>query len=182
MRGFVYAGCAGVILFTLLVPGAANVSPGKVSSSTGSKPRIMAQTGVLIETYDDGKLTPIKLIADYLFAQDEQGVWRGYWRHICITPFDADKDVCLKIEMWSTVTGEITHFQPFSNGCSFDLIVSDNALFGRRTLQVIVKEEGIKRTVLASGLWHSEITKTEFKKEWRSTDKLYFELPYNRVF
>ncbi len=140
----------------------------------------MRADGILIETYEDGKLIPVKLIANYLFAQDKQGVWHGYWRHICITPFDEDRSICLEIEMWSIETGEITNFQPFSNGCSFDLAVGE--LFGRRTLQVIVKEQGIKSTVLASGLWHSEITKTEFKKEWRSTAKPYFELPYNRVF
>ena len=145
MRGLIHTGCAATVLFALLLPGAADVSPGKVSSATDPKPRVMAGTGVLIEIYEDGKLTPVKLIAYYLFAQDKQGMWRGYWRHICINPFDDNKTVCLKIEVWSTSTGEITHFQAFSNGCSFDLAVGD--LFGPRNLQVIVKEEGIKSIV-----------------------------------
>jgi hypothetical protein len=97
-----------------------------------------------------------------------------------MSPFDEDKTVCLKIEAWSTANGDITNLQSFPNGCSFDLTVK--SIFGRRTFQVIVKQEGIKNTVLATALWHSEIAQTEIKMEWRSTDKPYFELPYRRVF
>jgi hypothetical protein len=172
-------GCAVAIFLAVLFGRAAGVSLSKVDRPPGPAPTVIQANGVLIETYENGKLTSVKFIADYVFLQKD-GVWRGYWRHICMTPVDDDRSVRLKIESWSTDNGDITNLQSFSDGCSFDLAVG--SMYGRRSLQVIVKQEGMKNTVLASGLWHSEIGQTELKKEWRSTNKLYFELPYSRVF
>jgi hypothetical protein len=88
MKRHIHAGCIAAILFilVLLATQAADISSGKAGPSSDSKVRSIAAMGVLIETYEDGKLTPVRLIADYLFVPDERGVWRGYWRHICITP------------------------------------------------------------------------------------------------
>jgi len=180
MRRFIHTGYTVTIFLALLLPGAAGILLGKAGPSASPAPTLIRANGVLIETYENGKLTPVRFIAGYVFAQDKDGAWRGYWQHICMTPFDEDRSVCLKVETWSTDDGNIANIQSFPNGCSFDLTVG--SLFGRRVLQVIVKKEGIKNTVLASGLWYSEIGQTELKKEWRSTDKVYFELPYNKVF
>ncbi len=179
MRRSIPIGCAATIFLAMLLGRAAGVSLSRVEGPTAPAPALIRADGVLIETYENGRLTPVRFIADYVFLRKD-GVWRGYWRHICMTPVDDDRSVCLKIESWSTDNGDITNLQSFPNGCSFDLAVGN--LYGRRSLQVIVKQEGMKDTVLASGLWHSEIGQTELRKEWRSTDKPYFELPYNRVF
>ncbi len=152
-----------------------------LDASQDGKPTIFSGTGVKIEIYEDGKVSGRKLLADYFFKQDQQGKWYGYWRHILISPFDDDKSVALKIESWSTENGEITNFQAFKAGCSFDIDVS-RALYGNRMIQIIIKEENSRELVLGSALWYSKILERDLKVEWKSTDKLYFELPYTKVF
>lgn len=150
-----------------------HASPDKI-------PATISGSSVKIEIFEDGKITGDKLLADYLFVQDKNSQWHGYWRHIYIHPDDDQKDVLIKIESWSIENAQITNFQTFKNGCSFDLDVGN--LYGNRKIQIVIKKEGIKDIVLGSALWYSEILERELKKEWKSTDKLYFELPYTKIF
>ena len=136
--------------------------------------------GVKIEIYDDGKLSSHKIIANFVFYPEDNGKWRGFWQHIYIAPNDEMKDVLLKIESWSIDEGAIKNFQKFKGGCSFDLMAGHS--FGKRNYQVVIKQKDNDIEVAGSALWYSEILKRELKMEWKSTEKLYFELPYNKIF
>ena len=180
MKRFVLTGCAVMVLSAMLFGQTEEISLSKVDAPTESGRTIMAAVGILIETYQNGKLAPTKLIGEYLFARDKGGMWGGYWQHIQMTPVDNDKSVCLRMVRASSDDGEIANIQSFPNGCSFDLV--ERSFARRAALQVIVKEDGVKRTVQASGLWYDTTRETELKMEWKSTDKPYFELPYKKVF
>ena len=140
----------------------------------------ISASSVKIEIYEDGELTDHKILASYGFARDRQGQWHGYWRHIYICPWHEQGDVCLKIESWSIADKQITNFQSFANGCSFDL--SLGSLFGNRKMQIVIKKGGFNNVVLGSAIWYSDILGGELKKEWKSTEATHFELPYKRVF
>jgi len=148
--------------------------------SAYAQSNIISGKAVKIEIFEDGKISPHKIIANFFFFQNENGLWSGEWEHIYIAPFDNVKDVLLKIERWSTYQGTIQNFQKFSNGCSFDMSVGK--MFGDRKYQIVIKENGSTPEVRGSALWYSEVLKNQMKIEWKSTDKRYFELPYNKVF
>jgi hypothetical protein len=137
-------------------------------------------SGVKIEIFEDGKMTPNKMIADFFFYHEENKTWHGGWQHIYISPNDSSKDVILKIQSYSIDEGTIQNFQRFSDGCSFEMLVSEG-----RKYQVVIKENSLMPLlpkVTASALWYSPLLKEEIRTEWKSTDKLFFELPYNKVF
>jgi hypothetical protein len=54
--------------------------------------------------------------------------------------------------------------------------------YGKRICQIVIKKYEDAIDVNGSGLWYSDILKRPLKKEWRSTNKRYFELPYNKIF
>ncbi len=137
-------------------------------------------SAVKIEIFDDGKISPHKIIANFFFFQEKDGSWAGQWEHIYIAPNDEAKDVLLKIEKFSTAERTIQNFQKFNDGCSFDMLAGQD--FGNRKYQIVIKENGSMPEVTGSALWYSELLKNQIKIEWKSTDKLYFELPYNKVF
>ncbi len=145
-----------------------------------AKSDMISGNAVKIEIFDNGKLSPHKMIANFFFFQEKDGSWQGQWEHIYIAPNDDAKDVLLKIEKYSTVEGTIQNFQKFNDGCSFDMSVGQD--FGDRKYQIVINENGSMPEVNGSALWYSEVLKSQIKLEWRSTDKLYFELPYNKVF
>jgi len=147
---------------------------------TYAKPSIISGSAVKIEIFDDGKISPHKIIANFFFFQEKNGLWQGQWEHIYIAPDDQAKDVLLKIEKFSTAEGTIQNFQKFDGGCSFDIIAGQD--FGNRKYQTVIKENGSMPEVIGSALWYSELLRKQIKIEWKSTDKLYFELPYNKVF
>jgi hypothetical protein len=134
-------------------------------------------SGVKIEIFEDGKMIPHKMIADFFFYQEKNDSWRGWWQHIYIAPDDGAKDVILKIQIYSMDDGTIKNFQRFNDGCSFEMLAS----LGRK-YQVVIKENDLMTKVSASALWYSELLKEQIKIEWKSSDKVYFELPYNKVF
>jgi len=153
-----------------------------ISINANAQSSNMSSTGVKIEIFENGKITPNKMIADYLFYQEEDKSWSGWWQHIYIAPNDDNKDVILKIQRYSTGEGTIQNFQRFSDGCSFEMLVSDG-----RKYQVVIKESSSKSKLLlpkvsASALWYSEVIKEQMKIEWKSSEKFYFELPYTKIF
>jgi len=145
-----------------------------------AKSGVVSGSAVKIEIFDEGKINSHKIIANFFFIQDKDGSWQGQWEHIYIAPNDEEKDVLLKIEKFSTVEGTIQNFQKFNGGCSFDMLAGQD--FGNRKYQIVIKEKGSMPEVAGSALWYSELLKKQIKIEWKSTDKLYFELPYNKVF
>lgn len=148
-----------------------------VSINANAQSSNISSSGVKIEIFEADKMTPHKIIADFFFYQEKNESWHGWWQHIYIAPDDGAQDVILKIQRYSIDEGDIQNFQRFSDGCSFEMLVSPD-----RKYQVVIKENGSMPKVSASALWYSELLKEQIRIEWKSSDKLYFVLPYNKVF
>jgi hypothetical protein len=71
MKRFIPIGCV-MALFVALLGQTTDTSLGKVDAVGGGGH--IAAIGVLIETYEDGKLRPVRLIADYQFLRGKDGV------------------------------------------------------------------------------------------------------------
>ena len=144
---------------------------------TTTRPGLVFGSGVKVEIFENDKMTPNKMLVDYSFSQEIDGSWSGWWQHIFIAPNEGAKDVILKIQRYSTDEGTIQNLQSFSDGCSFELLVSTD-----RKYQLVIKGKGSSLEVKGRALWYSEMLKEEVRIKWESTNKLYFELPYKKVF
>lgn len=66
----------------------------------------LIETRVYLDGYEDGKISGEKVIADLLIT-NLNGCVQVFWEHIYITPFPEEKDVCLKIQRFSSDEGTI---------------------------------------------------------------------------
>jgi len=103
-------------------------------------------------------------------------------QHIFIAPVNEMKTVMLKIEQFSDLNGEISDIEVHDKSFSFTLDVSNDFWPGKRTFQIVGKEENLDVELQGSSLYWSQIVNEKIKTEWRSTGKPTLTFPYREVF
>ncbi len=174
----------GLILTFFLCSTASFVTP---CFSQETNQAILIGDQLYSDVYEDGKMTGEKIIANPLIT-NVNGKMQIFWSHIYITPFHDQKDVCLKIERFSSDEGTIRDFRlNKDHTATFQIApgpyVADSS--SERNINVWLKlSEDNKSIVDVScnmAFW-SNILNKKILKEWKQAKEPRFELPYKTVF
>ena len=139
-----------------------------------------------LDVYESGKTSGAKIIAN-IFIRNIDGKSEITWKHIYITPFPQQKDVVLKIEIFSTTDNTIQNFVVNNDSTyTFTIVPSPYVLDPKsvRNINVWVKmsEDGRIEDIRGQMAFWRNITNQTTEVLWKRAKESHFVLPYNRVF
>lgn len=164
---------------------------GRLSASTcfaeSPSQTLLIGGDLYLDVYEDQKMTGEKIIAKPLIS-NVNGQPQVFWSHICITPFHDQKDVCLKMERFSTDEGTVRDFRlNKDHTMTFQIAPgpygADSS--SERNINVWIKLSDDDRQILdinCSLIFYSNIVNRKITKEWKQAKEPKFELPYKTVF
>jgi len=140
-----------------------------------------------LDVYEDGKMTGEKIIANPLIT-NVNGQIQIFWSHIYITPFHDQKDVCLKMERFSSDEGTIRDFRlNEDHTATFQIAPGHYAMdpSSERNISVWLKLSEDDKSIIdvnCNMTFWSNILNKKILKEWKQAKEPRFELPYKTVF
>lgn len=172
------------ILFILLC---SNILYAPISASELVNQAMLISETLYLDVYEDQKVTGEKIIANPLFDNVE-GQLQVFWAHIYITPFHDQKDVCLKMERFSSAEGTIRDLR-LNNDHTITFQIAPSIYIldpgSERNINVWCKLSEDNKSLVdinASMTFWSNILNKKVVKEWKQAKEPKFTLPYNTVF
>lgn len=141
-----------------------------------------------LDVYEDGKMTGEKIIVEPFITSNVNGQIQVFWRHIYITPFHDQKDVCLKMEQFSSDEGTIKDFHLNKDHTATFQIAPGPYLrdpSSVRNINVWLKLSENDESIIdvsCNMAFRSNILNKTILKEWKQAKEPRFELPYKTVF